>query len=330
MWRILITVFLLILSLPVLAGALTILLTDRNINTVFFDPNGGGDPILWQHLFWFFGHPEVYILILPGFGIVTHSIQYASDKKGVFGYIGIVSAIATIGGLGLTVWAHHIYTIGIDIDTRAYFRGATIVIALPTGIKVFSWLGGIYGTPINFSVPILWTLGFLFLFTIGGLTGIVLRSSAIDIVLHDTYYVTAHFHYVLSIGAVFSIFTGIFLWLPIFFGLIYNKILAILHFLILFIRANLIFFPQHFLGLHGMPRRYQDYSEFFYFYHYLSSNGAFLAFGSLVFFYYIIWEIIISLRVILFSNILRTNLSIYIIFPSDIHVTSQKTFSNII
>lgn len=327
LWRILVTVFLLILSLPVLAGALTMLLTDRNINTVFFDPNGGGDPILWQHLFWFFGHPEVYILILPGFGLITHTIQYRSDKKGVFGYIGIVSAMLTIGGLGLTVWAHHIYTIGIDVDTRAYFSGATIVIALPTGIKVFRWLGGMYGSAIYLSVPILWTLGFLFLFTIGGLTGIVLSSSAIDIVLHDTYYVTAHFHYVLSLGAVFSIFTGFYVWSPIFFGVIYRKTLAKIHFFILFFRANLIFFPQHFLGLHGIPRRYQDYRDFLYIYHYLSSLGAILGFASLCFFYFVIWEIITSLRAIFFSNILCSRLSFFIPYPSDIHVLTEKPFS---
>lgn len=297
-WAIIITSILLIISLPILASGITITLIDINFKTIFFNPRGNGNPILFQHLFWFFGHPEVYILILPGFGIISQIMNQETNKIKNFRKLNIIFAIITIRLIGFIVWSHHIFTVGIDINTQIYFITTTIIIAIPTGIKIFRWLITLNGFKQN-SPSLIWSMGFLLIFTIGGLTGIILSNSIIDINLHDSYYVVAHFHYVLSIGVIFSIISRLLFWLPLITNFNFNNNWIIINFINIISSTNLTFFPQHFIGLNGIPRRYIIYSDYIILWNNLSTIGSILTIIFIFIFIYSIIDLINSKRKII-------------------------------
>lgn len=324
LWCLLVTAVILVLALPVLAGGLTILLTDRNWNTNFFVTENGGDLILFQHLFWFFGHPEVYIIILPGFGLVSLILAQTANKSSTFGHAGMVLAILCIAFIGFVVWAHHIFTVGMDTDTRAYFSAATMVIAVPTGVKVFSWLATLFGINWKWNASLLWGVGFVYLFTVGGLTGLILASASVDTLLHDTYYVVAHFHYVLSLGAVFTVFLGFFHFFHIFYGYTLKPSLIYTHFLVIFVGVNITFFPQHFLGIAGMPRRVFDYTLNMAFINSLSSLGRIISAASILLFAYLIWEALIRERAVIFSSGLPSSPLTFGSLPLDEHTCLER------
>nr|YP_011017982.1 cytochrome c oxidase subunit 1 [Lingula reevii]WQG15345.1 cytochrome c oxidase subunit 1 [Lingula reevii] len=336
-WTMYGTSILLVTSVPVLAAGLTLLLLDRHFSTSFYYPEGGGDPILWQHLFWFFGHPEVYILILPAFGVISHILSRSSSKLHVFGKVGMAWASMGIAWMGFLVWGHHMFVAGLDIDTRAYFTAATLMIAVPTGVKVFNWLATIFGGMYRLKgthVSTFWALGFVLLFTIGGLTGVILANAALSTLLHDCYFVVAHFHYVLSMGAVFAIFGAFWFWFPFWTGLVPRKDLALTHFSVTFIGVNCTFFPMHWLGMSGMPRRYQDYPDVFSLWHAISSLGAYTSFLGLGYFITAIWEAVLVERPLLFAFFLRTESEYYgtgagegnTVLPPAAHTCTQEAF----
>ena len=279
-WSILCTAFLMIISLPVLAGAITMLLVDRNFHTTFFVPSGGGDPLLFQNLFWFFGHPEVYMMIVPAFGVISQVIATFSGKP-IFGYVGMVFALLAITVISFVVWAHHMFITGISVEAQVFFSIATLIIAVPTGIKVFSWIATTWGGALDLKTPMLWALGFIFVFTVGGVTGVNLASPSFDVIAHNTYYVVAHFHYVMSLGAAFGLFAALYYWIGKISGRQYPEWAGKLHFWLTFVSVNITFFPMHMLGAEGMPRRVIDYPPQFAGWNFVCSIGAYC--GGLAF-----------------------------------------------